>query len=157
MMWAQTMTDDELLRQFEECAFPFDQWNHRAHVKVAYSYLARYPFNDALQRMRAGIKRYNAANNVPPEGYHETTTQAFMRLIAVTMSAFGEKLPVADSDGFCDAHPQLMTRRALRFFYSPERLLDPRGRTEPLEPDLAPLPTLPTGDRRAGAQRTDRL
>ena len=33
------MTDGEFLSCFENCSLPFDQWNHRAHVKVAFLYL----------------------------------------------------------------------------------------------------------------------
>lgn len=50
------MDDAELLRQFESCTLPFDQWTHRCHVKVGYLYLTRHSFEDALVRMRAGVK-----------------------------------------------------------------------------------------------------
>ena len=78
------MDDPELLRQFESCSLPFEQWTHRTHVKVAYLYLRRRPFAEALASMRGGVQAYNAANNVPEgprEGYNETTTHAFMVLI----------------------------------------------------------------------------
>ena len=42
------MSDDEFLAQFENCTLPFDQWTHRAHVRVAYLYLRRHPFREAL-------------------------------------------------------------------------------------------------------------
>lgn len=140
------MNDHELLRAFEDCTLPFDQWTHRCHVKVAYAYLRRYSYDEALAKMRAGIKRYNAANGVPDTpttGYNETTTQGFFRLIAATIGAFEEVFPTDNADAFCDLHPQLMTRFALRFFYSPARRGDPLGKTELLEPDLASLPAVP--------------
>lgn len=140
------MTDAELLRAFESCTLPFDQWTHRCHVKVAYLYLRQFPFEEALAKIRAGIQKYNAANGVPDTptiGYNETTTQGFLRLIAATMVAFEELYPTETADGFCNLHPQLMTRCALRFFYSPARRADPRGKRELLEPDLAQLPPLP--------------
>ena len=71
------MSDDDLLRQFEDCSLPFDQWVHRAHVRVAYLYLTRHPFEFAVEKMRSGIRAYNAAHHVPDEpnrGYHETMT-----------------------------------------------------------------------------------
>ena len=85
---ATLMDDAEFLRQFESLTLPFDQWTHRAHVKVAYLYLRSHPFDDALARIRRGIKAYNAANHVPESatsGYNETTTRAFLHLIAATM------------------------------------------------------------------------
>jgi hypothetical protein len=138
-------TDDEFLRSFESLSLPFDRWTHRAHVKLGFIYLTRHPFDSALSKMRAGIKAYNTHNNVPDSptsGYNETTTRAFLHLIASTMRAYGDVFPTTDADTFCDTHPQLMTRDALRFFYSPGRRMDPRAKAQFVEPDLAPLPRI---------------
>jgi hypothetical protein len=137
--------DRDLIRQFESCSLPFEQWTHRAHVRVAYLYLCDHPFQAALDLMRSGVQRYNATNNVPEgptSGYNETTTHAFLHLIAAVKAAYGETHPVTSSDQFCDAHPQLMTRHALRLFYSPQRRMDPMAKTQFVEPDLAPLPQI---------------
>ena len=139
------MTDDEFLRAFEDLTLPFAQWTHRAHVKVAFTYLRRHPFDEALGRMRAGVKAYNAPNGVadgPTSGYNETTTHAFMHLVLATCCAYGPTHPAADADTFCDTHPQLMTKHVLRLFYSPQRRMDPLAKTEFVEPDLAPLPKI---------------
>jgi hypothetical protein len=93
--------------------------------------------------MRRRVRRYNAGNKVPEgpiSGYNETTTRAFLHLIAAVRAAYRESHPAEDSNGFCDTHPQLMTKHALRLFYSPQRRMDPRAKTEFVEPDLAPLP-----------------
>jgi hypothetical protein len=137
------VTDDELLEAFESLTLPFPEWTHRAHVRVACIYLQKLPFERALERMRAGIKAYNARHAVPEtatSGYNETTTRAFVHLIAATRQAYGATHPAADSERFCDTHPQLMTRHALRLFYSPQRRMDPRAKSHFVEPDLAPLP-----------------
>ncbi len=113
------MEDGELLRQFENLQLPFEQWTHRAHVKVAFLYLRDHPFDEALLRMRRGIKAYNAANKVPESptsGYNETTTHAFLHLIAATMNAYGKEMPTGSADEFCNTHPQLMSRSVLRLF-----------------------------------------
>lgn len=137
------MTDEELLRSFEDCTLPYEAWTHRAHVKVAFLYLRDRDFHEALALIRSGIKRFNASKNVlegTNMGYCETTTCAFSQIIAATIGSYGETVPALDADAFCDAHPHLLTRHVLRLFYSPERRLDPRAKTEFLEPDLAPLP-----------------
>jgi hypothetical protein len=139
------MDDEELLRRFEDRTLPFDQWTHRSHVKVACLYLRRLPFPAALDRIRDGIKAYNAAHHVPEgptSGYNETTTCAFMQLVAATLRAYEEAFPTTTADAFCDTHPQLMTRHVLRLFYSPQRRMDPRAKTEFVEPDLVPLPRI---------------
>jgi hypothetical protein len=139
------MSDADFLALFQARTLPLADWTHRAHVKVAFLYLGEFSFDDALARVRAGIRAYNAANDVPEgptSGYNETTTVAFLHLIAATMAAYGEAFPTATADAFCDAHPQLMTRNVLRLFYSPGRRMDQRAKSEFVEPDLAPLPRI---------------
>src|SRR6476620_3562253 len=105
--------DRDLIRQFESCSLPFEQWTHRAHVRVAYLYLCQHPFEAALEHMRRGVQRYNAANHVPEgptSGYNETTTHAFLHLILATLNAYSLTHPTPTADAFCDTHPQLMTR-----------------------------------------------
>jgi hypothetical protein len=75
-------------------------------------------------------------------GYNETTTHAFMHLILATTRAYGGTHPAPDADAFCDSHPQLMTRHALRLFYSPGRRMHPLAKSRFMEPDLAPLPQI---------------
>ena len=102
------MIDDELLSAFESCSLPFAEWTHGAHVRVAYTYLRRLPFDVALLKLRTNIKRYNAHNKVeesPTGGYNETTTHAFAHLIAAVASAYEKAFPVATADEFCDTHP----------------------------------------------------
>src|SRR5215217_4930066 len=110
------MDDAEFLRQFEARMLPFAQWTHRAHVKVAYLYLRRHSFAPAVDRIRAGIKAYNAANNVPEgptSGYNETTTVAFMYLVAATIAAYESAFPTATANHSSDTHPQVITRNGL--------------------------------------------
>lgn len=137
--------DAELLRRFESAAVPFYEWTHRAHVRVAFLLLRAHPFDEALARMRAGVKAHNAVNRVresPTSGYNETTTRAFLHLIAATIAAYEAVFAADTSASFCDTHPQLMTRHALRFFYSPQRRMHPMAKAQFVEPDLAPLPRI---------------
>ncbi|MDB6112552.1 MAG: Peptidyl-tRNA hydrolase, archaeal type [Pedosphaera sp.] len=134
------MDDEKFLRSFEECTLPFAQWHHRAHIKVAYLYLRQYSLATAIERVRAGIKALNAAHQVPEapyRGYHETMTQAWVRLVHVTLCEYG---PGETADEFFEQHPQLSQKKVLRLFYSRERFMSPQAKVEFLEPDLAPLP-----------------
>jgi hypothetical protein len=144
------MDDRELLEQFEQLTLPFDQWTHRTHVKVAFLYLRAFGLEEGLERMRRGIKAYNAANDVPETettGYSETTTVAFMHLIHATMVAYGAVMPVETADAFCDTHPQLAQPTVLRLFYSPARRQHPAAKTSFVAPDLTALPRCPEGAR----------
>ena len=137
------MSDDILLQQFEDCSYPFDQWHHRAHVKVAWIYLTRYGFEMAAQKLRDGIRAYNAANGVedtPTGGYHDTMTMAWLHIIHATILVYG---PRESADEFFDFHPQLGQKKILRLFYSPELIMSPHAKREFVEPDLTALPKPP--------------
>jgi hypothetical protein len=139
------MNDSELLAAFEDCTLPFEQWTHRAHVRIAYLFVSNHSFEVALKLVGAGIRKYNAAHKVPEgpdRGYNETTTHAFLHLVAATAAAYGQTHRVSDSEGFCDMHPQLMNKHALRLFYSPQRRMDPRAKATFVEPDLTALPRI---------------
>ncbi|MCA9232214.1 MAG: hypothetical protein KDA57_16320 [Planctomycetales bacterium] len=139
------MTDTELLERFENCTLPAEQFTHRAHVKVAYLYLKQDSFEGALNKIRSGIQAYQRAQGVPDDptmGYNETTTHALMHLIGAIMAAYSEEIPTVDAEAFCDAHPQLMSKHVLRFFYSPERRMLPEAKRQFVEPDLTSLPTI---------------
>ncbi|MGH7939902.1 MAG: hypothetical protein ACREE6_01140 [Limisphaerales bacterium] len=135
------MPDDEtFLQQFEAGTWPLESMHHREHVKLAYLYLCRYPSEEATRRIRSSIKRFNAAHNVPEgpdRGYHETMTQAWMRLIFCALTEFG---PAENSDAFVDKHTQLPAKRALLFFYSRDHIMSAEAKQRLVEPDLSPLP-----------------
>lgn len=135
------MPDDEtFLEQFEAAAWPLEEWHHPQHVKVAYLYLRRFPFETALARMRAGVKAYNNARKIPDSllgGYHETMTQAWMRLVYFTLCEYG---PAENADAFYELNPQLSQKKSLRFFYTKELFMSPQAKAEFVNPDLTPLP-----------------
>lgn len=135
-----TPADAEFLRRFEACEIPFAEWKHRAHLKVAYLYLRRWPLDAAIAKMRLGLKALNAAHGTPEaldRGYHETMTVAWMRLIHCTLCEHGA---FGGADQFVDDHPELQNRFALRFFYSRDRLLSWDAKKVFVEPDLTALP-----------------
>ena len=135
------MSDDEtFLAQFESAAWPLAEWHHKQHIKVAYLYLRRYPLDAAIARMSSGVKKYNAAHNVPEgldRGYHETMTQAWMRLVYFTLCEYG---PAENADAFYEANPQLSQKKTLRFFYTKETFMSPKAKAEFVPPDLIPFP-----------------
>jgi hypothetical protein len=69
-------------------------------------------------------------------GYHETKTQAWVRLVHLTLSDCGA---AENADAFCDQQPQLMQKTHLELFYSRERLATWEAKREFVEPDLAGL------------------
>jgi len=134
------MDDEKFLAEFEACRWPLEDWHHRQHIKVAYLYLARYSFDEAVVRVRERIKAHNAAHQVPESptgGYHETMTQAWMRLVHHTICEYGT---ADNADAFFEQHPELSEKKTLRLFYSRELFMSPRAKVQFVEPDLAPFP-----------------
>jgi hypothetical protein len=148
------MGDDEFLRAFEACTFTRPEWTHEAHVRMAWLYLSRFPFVEALDRIRCGIRKLNAkigqpdithraparpfyrGSNGDPNGYHETITIAFARIIA------GRLMPAESYAEFRKRNPDLLDRKlpALMRHYSPALLRSPEARRAFVEPDIESLP-----------------
>lgn len=134
-----TMSDRDFLSAFEAAAIPAERWMHRDHVRVAFLYLRGLAFEDALNRIRTGIRALNRANGVqdtPTSGYHETLTVAWARIIA---AAIAPECAMS-FDSFAQRNPHLLTKELLRAHYSKERMLSAEARAAFVEPDLAPLP-----------------
>ena len=103
-------------------------------------HLNRFGPEAALPRIRAGIRAYNEANKVPDgplSGYHETITQAWLRVVHATIRS---QDPCATSIAFLEAQPHLRVRTLLRVFYSKARILSPEAKTSFIAPDLGALP-----------------
>ena len=132
------MNDEEFLAAFE--ARTLEEFHHRDHTKVAYLYLRRLPLDNAITKVCTGLQALAVAWNAPvndlEKGYHETMTQAWVRLVHVTFSECG----VAESaDAFCDQQSKLLQKTHLDLFYSRERLITWQAKREFVEPDLAPF------------------
>jgi hypothetical protein len=129
------MTDEAFARAFEEGAVTPAQFDHVAHVRVAWIYLQESASpDDALSRMRDAIRRFAASAGVPQK-YHETITVLWMRLLAEARhaGASGELAEVLR------AHPALADKDLPLTYYSRERLFSEEARAEWVEPDLRVL------------------
>ena len=142
------MNDEEFLSAFEACTL--EEFHHRDHIKVTYLYLRRHPLDEAITKVRTGLQALAVAWSAPiddlEKGYHETMTQAWVRVVHLTLSDCGA---AANADAFCDQQPKLMQKALLQLFYSPERLMTWEAKREFVEPDLAQFHEHPTAQ---GAQ-----
>ena len=74
-----TGDDLDLIEEFEQGRAPAG-FHHSDHVRVAFAYVAQYPFLEAVARFSAALKRFAAAQG-KPQLYHETITWAYLILI----------------------------------------------------------------------------
>jgi hypothetical protein len=132
------MNDAAFLTAFEACTL--EEFHHRDHIKVAYLYLCRYPLEDAIAKVRTGLLALAAAWNAPTNdlhrGYHETMTQAWVRIVHVALSDTG---PAGSAEIFCDQQPALLEKTFLQRFYSPDCITSWKAKREFVEPDLSPF------------------
>src|SRR3712207_9588026 len=80
----------EVLRGFNDRSLPRARWTHAAHLTVALWHLLQFDWPEAVARVRAGIKRYNAAHGIHAThagGYHETLTLFWMRTVRAFLEA----------------------------------------------------------------------
>ncbi len=149
------LSDEEFLRQFEACTYPYAHWTHRAHLRVAYCYVTRFGLEAAIPKVTMGIRAYNKSQGIvdtPSSGYHETMTVAWLHLVAAMVAEYGPTGSVdpasppllspnaPPSQEFYEAQPQLREKKLLRLFYSRARFGSPEAKYNFVPPDLAPLP-----------------
>jgi hypothetical protein len=73
-----------LVAHFEIGDLPHAQWNHAAHLTVAFWYLSRLDMAQATERIRSGILHYNDCQgtaNTDHSGYHETLTRFWIGVV----------------------------------------------------------------------------
>lgn len=134
----QLSVDDRRFREdFEACRVPPQAFDHRAHVRLAYTYLAETSVDTALSSMRNALRAFIAHNGIPGSKYHETLTHAWILAVHHFMSADGA---AASADAFIDHNPRLLNPEIMLSHYSAEALFSPAARAQFVEPNLVPIP-----------------
>src|SRR6185503_18174396 len=75
---------DELAHDFELGTIPATEWTHHTHLRVGAILIHRLGPVVALEQLRDGIRRLNAAHgtvNSETRGYHETITRCYVHFI----------------------------------------------------------------------------
>ena len=83
-----------MIAEFESCTLPRCEWNHQAHLTIALWYLNLYDEQEAINRVRQGIQRYNEAMGIrttKDSGYHETLTLFWVRMVSHYLSVSRKK------------------------------------------------------------------
>jgi hypothetical protein len=134
------MTDEEFLFRFEHAALSRQEWNHTAHLRMAYLYLKEAgSWESVLPLVRERIRGFNAAHR-NYSGYHETITTAFVRLIDDRMHGL-ENVEYTSFDAFSLHNPDLFDGLSILLrHYEKATLITPEARAEFVEPDREPLP-----------------
>jgi len=140
MAWPTDSELHDLVVRFENATLSASEWTHSAHLVTGLWHARTFSEADALNRLRQGILRLNAAHGTPntdTRGYHETITRAYLVLLVrfagtnpeLTVGAMAQALLASD----------LAKRDALFSYYSRDVLMSVAARRGWIEPDLRPL------------------
>ena len=130
--------DDRAFREdFEAGRIAPAQFDHRAHVRLAYCYLVERDVTAAAARMRAALQAFIAHHGIPPAKYHETLTRAWTLAVRHFMDP---STPYASADAFIAANPILLDSAIMLTHYSAALLFSPDARAGFVAPDLEPIP-----------------
>ena len=122
------------LENFESGNVNAEQFDHSAHVYIAWKMLQESSPLETINRYSAALQRITKALNVPGK-YHETITWFFVLVISDRISP---AVP-ASWDQFAAANPDLVgnSLELLSNYYSDERLWSGDARQRFLLPDRA--------------------
>lgn len=131
-------TDDLRFRDaFESCALQPADFDHHAHVRLAWVYLTDHDVDTAHRLVRTGIERFLRYHGVDVSKYHETITRAWVMAVSVFMG----RTPACDSaDAFIARNPILLDSKIMLSHYSAGLLFSDEARARFIEPDLEPIP-----------------
>jgi hypothetical protein len=115
-----------------------DRFDHRAHVRLAYIFLADASVDAAAGRMRESLLSFLGHHGIDPAKYHETITRAWILAVRHFMD---QTAHCASADQFIDANPILLDSRIMLTHYSADLLFSAEARARFIEPDLQQIPT----------------
>ena len=133
-----TSTRSEPIRiaDFERGNVDAEQFDHEAHVFVAWSYLQKYELKESIARFCEALRNLTKKLGVETK-FHETITWFYMILIADRRSTSASN----DWQGFRQGNADLFARRPsiISQYYSDKRLGTSLARTQFVLPDRVPL------------------
>ena len=131
-------TEDAAFREaFETGGVRPEQFDHRAHVRIAYVYLVEHDPEAAYARMRLALQAYLRHHSIPPAKFHETLTRAWILAVRHFME---RSSGAASAEVFMAGHPELLDSKIMLTHYSASVLFSAGARESFVEPDMSPIP-----------------
>lgn len=134
-----TKEDEEFKKQVESCSFPVSQFDHRAHLRLAFVYLVQNETTEvSVACMRQALTTLlKHAGIDPSEKYHETITEAWV--LAVHHFLNNTKSS-SSADDFINQNPELLDSKIMLTHYSAEVLFSDETRKSFVQPNLEAIP-----------------
>lgn len=129
--------DRQFCDAFERFEVAADEFDHRAHVRLAYAYLCERDPDTATAAMKDALLGFLDHLGVSTTKYHETITRAWVMAVDHFMESVE---PCSGFDEFIARAPVLLDTKIMLSHYSAEVLFSDEARAGYVEPDLAPIP-----------------
>ena len=137
MSHSLSFDDRRFCADFAACRVHPSAFDHRAHIRLAYTYLAEHDADTALALMRSALLAFIQHNKIPIAKYHETLTRAWILAVRHFMAIS----PVAESvASFMASNPSMLDSKIMLKHYSTEVLFSPEARARFVEPNLELIP-----------------
>lgn len=137
MQTHSTSQDDRDFRAaFEACAITPGQFNHEAHLRIAYVYLVENDLAAAKEKMRQALLTFLEVHGVPATKFHETLTGAWL----LAVRHFMGRTASASFAEFAASSRPLLDSKVMLTHYSAGALFSPEARASFVEPDLEAIP-----------------
>lgn len=138
MMHTLSKEDSEFKNQVEACEFPVSEFDHKAHIRLAYVYLVANEAESAVQHMRDALTNLlKRAGIDPSQKFHETITEAWILAVHHFMNSTENS---ESADDFIQKNTLLLDSNIMLTHYSAEVLFSEEARKSFIEPNLDPIP-----------------
>lgn len=122
---------------FEDGRLTPSEFDHRAHVRLAYVYLTEFDVDEAAAMMRDALFAFLQRNGIPSSKYHETLTRSWILAVRHFMNQTSD---AASADAFLASNPKLLDSKIMLSHYSAALLFSADARAQFVEPDLQAIP-----------------
>ncbi|KAK2180499.1 hypothetical protein NP493_440g02008 [Ridgeia piscesae] len=134
----RSVGEELFMQAFEDTTLPFKDWDHVAHIRMAWNYIKENGKDKATPLIVQGIKNYNEQNKDQiSRGYHETVTQFYIHMIADAVSR-SDDTDSTFSD-FIETN-NLMDRQLLYEYYTDELINSDAAKLTFIVPNKKDLP-----------------
>ena len=130
------LSDNEFLRQFENCELPASLFNHEAHIRLAWLLINRHGVDKAVDEVSRQISNY-VDHLGATDKFHKTLTVAAVLIV----NHFIQLSSVTDFWSFINENPRLLSdfKNLVLSHYSDEVFNSDQARIEYIEPNLLPF------------------
>ncbi|MGI9518759.1 MAG: hypothetical protein ACR2NP_17000 [Pirellulaceae bacterium] len=130
--------DKDFVKAFEAFEISASDFDHRSHIRMAYTYLCDHDVETTCRRVRDVLCRFLKLIGVEPASkYHETMTRAWTLAVCHFMVSTPDTRSAAE---FIDANPKLLDKTIMMMHYSNDVMFSNAARRAFVEPDLVPIP-----------------